>query len=461
MSDDAGAAAPDEAGSADTEPAATTTAVAEATPAPAGNDAGAGRGPALPDDDGGGGGGGGDSSRPESEFVRLLRRMTEANVVVVTICALIIALVLGGLLICVTTPAVLQGWGKLFSHPGHAIAVTWDTVTGAYVALLEGAIFNPHAHGATAAFSPISETLVSATPLILAGLGVALGFSTGVFNIGGQGQLIAGALAALYVGFEVHAPIGIHLPLVILAGAAGGAILGFVPGYLKARTGAHEVITTIMLNYIMLQLLNYLLTVSPFQQPGQSNAISRSLPATAVMPHLFGSTLRANLGLVVALVVAGGAAWLTNRSRLGFSFKVIGLNPDAGRNAGMDVRRITVLVMMISGALIGLAGMATLTGTDFFMAEQYGGNTGFNAITVALLGRNKPGGVVLGSLLFAALITGARNMQGVTGIPTDLTTVIQALMVFCVATPALVREIFRLREARGGPAAIATKGWSG
>jgi ABC-type uncharacterized transport system permease subunit len=433
-------------------PAGATTAVAEPTaPAETAGDAG------TPRDAQAGRGG----ERSESAAVGLLRRLTEANVLVVTVCALVIALVLGGLLICVTTPAVLQAWGKIFSHPGHAIAVTWDTVTGAYVALLEGAIFNPHAHGATAAFNPISETLVSATPLILAGLGVALGFSTGVFNIGGQGQLIAGALGALYVGFQVHAPIGIHLPLVILGGAAGGAIVGFIPGYLKARTGAHEVITTIMLNYIMLDLLSYLLSVSPFQQPGQNNSISKPMPSTAIMPHLFGSTLRANLGLLVALAAAAGVAWLANRSRLGFSFKVIGLNPDAGRTAGMDVRRVTVLVMAISGALVGLAGMATLSGTDFFLSTNYGGNTGFDAITVALLGRNRPIGVVLGSLLFATLITGARNMQAVTGIPTDLSTVIQALMVFCVATPALVREIFRLREARGGQLAISTKGWSG
>jgi simple sugar transport system permease protein len=407
---------------------------------------------------------------------RFLRWLTEANAFMVTACALLAGLFVGAVLICVTTPAVLQAWGHIGSHPGHAFGQTWTTVAGAYSALLEGSIINPsilsHAistghgwfsapPGQTPVFAPLSETLVAATPLILAGTGVAMGFATGVFNIGGQGQFICGALAALYVGFQFRLPIGIHLPLVILAGAAGGAVAGFIPGILKARTGAHEVITTIMLNYIVIDLVGWLLTGPPFQQPGQSNTVSKSLPTTAQMPHLFGSGLRVNLSFLFALAMAGLASWLMGRSRLGFAFRVSGLNPDAARTAGIDARRITVLALVISGAFVGMAGMATLSGTDFFMTSTpFGGETGFNAITVALLGRNKPGGVVLGSLLFAALISGGRNMQAVTGIPIDLTTVIQAIIVFFVATPALVREVFRLREAKGGSVRIATKGWA-
>jgi simple sugar transport system permease protein len=404
----------------------------------------------------------GEPTGPErrSRALDLLQRLSEANALVVTVCAIFAALVVGALLILCTTPTVLQAWGHVGSNPGHAFGESWSTVAAAYSSLVEGSIFNPHAQGLTQAFNPISETLVAATPLMLAGLGVGLGFSTGVFNIGGQGQLIAGAVAALWVGTEIKAPIGIHIPLVILAGALGGAVAGLIPGILKAMTGAHEVITTIMLNYILLDLLEWLLTISPFQQPGQSNAISKRMPTTAQMPHLFGGTLRVNLALIVALLMALVTWWLMRRSRLGFSFKVIGLNPDAGKTAGIDARRVTILVLMISGALVGMAGMATLSGTDFFLSTGYGGNTGFNAITVALLGRNNPGGIVLGSLLFAALISGGRNMQAVTGIPIDLTTVIQAVIVFMVATPALVREVFRLREARGGQARIASKGWA-
>jgi simple sugar transport system permease protein len=399
----------------------------------------------------------------------IAHRLVEANVAVVTFLAVFCGLVFGAILIIVTTPVTLHAWGNIGSNPVHAFGQSIRTVGTAYGDLFTGSIFSPstlgHAvstgHGWTSLFTPLSETLVSATPLILAGTGVALGFSTGVFNIGGQGQLIAGAIAATYVGFGVHLPLPLHVPLVILAGAAGGAVAGFIPGYLKARTGAHEVIVTIMLNYIFLDLLDYLLTTKPLQQPGQSNSISQTIPSSATLPHLFGSSLRVNAGLIVALVVAAGMSWFMRRSTLGFTFRVIGSNPDAGRTAGMDSRRATILVLTISGALVGLAGMSTVAGTDFFISTAYGGGTGFNAITVALLGRNKPIGVVLGSLLFAALGTGGRYMQATTGIPLDLTTVIQAVIVFFVATPALIREIFRLREAGAGKILLFTKGWAG
>jgi simple sugar transport system permease protein len=402
-----------------------------------------------------------------TEWTRYFRRLAEANVVVVTVLAVFSALVLGAILILVTTPTVLDAWGKVGSAPGEAFALSFHTVANAYSAMFEGSIFSPSAvghaistgRGWTAAFSPLYETLVSATPLMLAGMGVAIGFSTGVFNIGAQGQLIGGALGALYVGFEVHATIWLHLPLVIIAGAVGGALVGLVPGVLKAYTGAHEVIVTIMLNYVVLDLLVYLLTTAPFQQPGQSNSISRTMPNSARLPHLLGSGLRVNAGLIVAVAVILGAVWFTRRSTLGFSFRVIGLNPAAGKTAGMDVRKVTILVLALSGALAGLAGMATLSGTDFFMSTGYGGNIGFNAITVALLGRNKPLGVFLGSLLFAAMITGGRNMQAVTGIDLDLTTVIQAIIVFMVATPALVREIYRLKDSGRSLTQLIAKGW--
>ena len=400
--------------------------------------------------------------------MRYLRRLGEANAAVVTVLAVFSALVLGAILILVTTPAVLDAWGNIGSAPGAAFSITFHTVANAYSAMFTGSIFSPSAvshavstgQGWTAVFTPISETLVSATPLILAGVGVAIGFSTGVFNIGAQGQLIGGALAALYVGFEIHATIWIHLPLVVIAGAVGGGIVGFIPGILKAKTGAHEVITTIMLNYVVLDLLVYLLTTQPFQQPGQSNSISRTMPVSAQIPHLFGSGLRVNGGFLIAVAVVIAAGWFTRKSTLGFSFRVIGLNPDAGRVAGMNTKRTTILVLTLSGALAGLAGMATLSGTDFFLSSGYGGNIGFYAITVALLGRNRPFGVFLGSLLFAALDTGGRSMQAATGVPLDLTTVIQAIIVFFVATPLLVREIYRLKPVTGTQTSVVSKGWS-
>jgi general nucleoside transport system permease protein len=408
-------------------------------------------------------------ARQRPWWSRALHYMIEANTAVVTLLAVVSGLIFGAVLIIVTTPATLHAWGNVGSDPWHAISESFSTVGTAYGDLFTGSIFSPSAlkhavstgHGWDAVLTPLSETLVAATPLIIAGTGVALGFSTGVFNIGGQGQLIAGAIAATYVGFGIHLPLPLHVPLVIAAGAAGGAVAGFIPGILKARTGAHEVITTIMLNYIFLDLLDYLLTTKPLQQPGQSNSISQTIPSSATLPHLLGPNLRVNFGLIVALAVAAGASWFMNRSTLGFTFRVIGSNADAGRTAGMDSRRATVLVLTISGALVGLAGMSTLAGTDFFLSSGYGGAVGFNAITVALLGRNKPLGVVLGSLLFAALITGGRYMQAATGIPIDLTTVIQAVIVFFVATPALVREIYHLRPSGANKILLFTKGWAG
>jgi len=396
-----------------------------------------------------------------------MQAIATANPVTVTVLAIFTALVFGAVLIDVTSLSVLHAWGRIGAHPGEALSLTFTVPADAYGSILAGSILSPHSLGHAIStgkgwhnvFNPLSETTVDATPLILAGIGVALGFRSGVFNIGAQGQFIAGALAALYVGFEVRLPIGIHLPLVVLAGAAGGAIAGFIPGILKARTGAHEVIVTIMLNYVFLNLLDYLLSEQPFQLQGQTNEVSRSVLATARMPHL--PSLRANISFLIALAIAAAASWFLKRSTLGFSFRVIGANANAGRTAGMSTAKVTVLALAISGMLAGLAGMANVSGVDFFVESGYGGNYGFNAITVALLGRNRPWGVVAGSLLFAVLDVGGVAMQVNTGISLDLTAVIQATIIFFIATPMLVREVYRLRATGAGAMQLFTKGWSG
>jgi general nucleoside transport system permease protein len=416
-----------------------------------------------------GGTGGASTTGAPPLYKRLLSRLVEANPAVVTVLSVFTALVFGGVLIDVTSATVLHAWSHVGSHPGRALSLTISTVADAYGAILSGSVLSPSAlghaistgHGWTQVFNPLSETCVAATPLILAGVGVAIGFRTGVFNIGAQGQLIAGSIVALYVGFAVHLPIGIHLPLVILAGAAGGAAAGLIPGILKARTGAHEVIVTIMLNYVFLNLLNYILGGAPFQLPGQTNEISQKMLPTARMPHLFGSSLRVNLSFVIAIAMAALASWFMNRSTLGFSFKVSGANANAARTAGMSSTKVTILVFAISGLFAGMAGMATLSGTNFFLSSGYGGTIGFNAITVALLGRNRPWGVVWASMLFALLDVGGASMQIRTGITLDLTSVIQATIIFFIATPMLVREIYRLRSTGAGALQLFTKGWSG
>jgi general nucleoside transport system permease protein len=401
----------------------------------------------------------------------------EGNSVVVTILAIVTAIVLGGLLIAFTNKTVLHAWGSLFSNPGNAIAQAWDSASGAYVAMFEGAIFNPHSISAlfqqkslsvafsdgtvSAVFNPLSETAVSATPLILAGLSVAVAFRAGLFNIGGESQFIGGSILATWLGFGVSMPPVIHVVVCVIGGFVGGAVLGWAVGFLKARTGAHEVIVTIMLNYIMAYLLSYLLSVTALEKPGAAgNLISPNIAGNAHLPLLFGSHLRVNAGFLLALACALGVWWLMTRSTLGFEFRTVGANPNAARSAGMSVERTWIMAMLIAGGLAGLAASTVIQGTDFSLNFQSYGTYGIDAITVALLGRTRPGGVVLAALLYGALHAGAPLMQTNTGTPVDIVQVIQALIVMFVAAPPLIRAIYRLRAAKaGGTGQVLSKGW--
>jgi ABC-type uncharacterized transport system permease subunit len=263
----------------------------------------------------------------------------------------------------------------------------------------------------------------------------------------------------------LHMPMVLHLPLTLLAGIAGGMIAGAVPGILKAFTGAHEVIVTIMFNYVIYAFLLFTVLSTPFQRPGQQNDISRSMDPSAQLAPLFGtnSGLRVNYGIFVALGVVVFAWWFLDRSSLGFDFRVTGANPSAARASGINARVVMVLVFLISGGMAGLAGITQAASTTHFIDGGFligSAGIGFTAITVALLGRNRPVGIVLSSLLFAALGVGGRAMQASTGIPLDLATVIQSAIVLFVATPVLVKEIFRLRAAPTKTLELATKGWS-
>ena len=418
--------------------------------------------------------------REKGSFSRaILDGILEGNSVVVTILAIVSAIVLGGLLIAFTNQVVLNAWGVFFSHPGNAIAQAWDTASGAYVAIFEGSIFNPHAvaslfqqkslsvalHDGTvsAVFNPLSETAVNATPLILAGLSVAIAFQTGLFNIGGESQFIGGAILATWLGYGVSLPIVVHVVVCVIGGFVGGAALGWVVGFLKARTGAHEVIVTIMLNYVMAYLLAYLLSKpSLMGKPGSNgNLITSNIASNAHLPLLFGTHLRVNAGFLVALACAVGVWWLMSRSTLGFEFRTVGANPNAARSAGMSVTRSWILVMLIAGGLAGLSASTVIQGTDFSLNFQSFGTYGIDAITVALLGRARPGGVVLAALLYGALHAGAPGMQSSTGVPVDIVEVIQALIVMFVAAPPLVRAIYRLRETRAaGATDQLSKGWN-
>jgi simple sugar transport system permease protein len=398
------------------------------------------------------------------------RSRRRGDTTLVTVLAITVALVIGAVLIALSDSDVLNAFGYFFAAPGDAVSASWSAISDAYSALFQGAIVNPETIRAVAdgdgsvstVFGPLSETVVTATPLICAGLSVSLAFRSGLFNIGGEGQVAVGAITAGYVGFAWHLPPVLHLAAAVLAGVVGGAAWGFIAGWLKARTGAHEVITTIMLNYIALYLLLYLLGTPRFQRPGRSDAISYEVDGDARLPHLAGSNLRLHAGILLALAAAGVVAWLLHRSTLGFRLRAVGANPDAARSAGMSVERTFVLAMLLAGGLAGLAGATQVLGTAYTLTPGVSANIGFDAITVALLGRATPGGTVLAGLLFGALRAGGVQMQAQTGTPIDVVTVIQALIVIFIAAPPLIRAIFRLRAARaGGTGATLAKGWNG
>jgi simple sugar transport system permease protein len=408
----------------------------------------------------------------------LIESVVEGNSVVVTAAAIVAAIVVGGLLIAFTDPAVLHVWGSFFAEPGYAVGRAWDSAAGAYYAMFQGSIFNPHTVAAvfqqksigvafsdgtvSQVFNPISETAVNATPLILAGLAVALAFRAGLFNIGAQSQFIGGALVCTYLGFGLSLPPVVHVVVCVLGAFAGGAVIGWLTGLLKATTGAHEVIVTIMLNYVLADFLSWILGTSAMQRPGRSDLISPLIAGDAHLPLLLGSHLRVNAGFLLALAAAAGVWWLLSRSTIGFEFRSVGANARAARSAGMSVSRTWILVMLISGGLAGLAAASVVQGTDFTLTFQSYGTYGIDAITVALLGRARPLGVVLAALLFGALHAGGIAMQASTSTPETITTVIQSLVVLFVAAPPLIRGLFRMHKAAGrdgGPS--LAKGWNG
>ena len=405
---------------------------------------------------------------PGSVSHTIIDAVMDGQPAVVTFLAIVAALVIGGLLIAFSDPVVLHAWSQFFSAPGNAIAQAWDAVAAAYSALFEGAILNPHTvaaafHGGSvgAIFYPLSQTGSQATPLILTGLSVAIAFRAGLFNIGASGQWIGGAIVATYLGFAISLPPVVHVVVCLLGGFAGGAVIGWLVGELKARTGAHEVIVTIMLNYIMYNLLAFLLSTSiALQLPGQANEISPNIAANAALPHVGGPPPQVDAGLLVALAAAAAVWWLLSRSTTGFRFRTVGANPSAARTAGMNVERSWVLVMLIAGGLAGLAGAAVIQGPLQNLTFNSYGTYGIDGITVALLGRAKPGGVVLAALLFGALYAGGTTMEAATQVPSDIVEVLQGLIVLFVAAPPLVRAMFRLRKARAAGLEAVPKGWN-
>ena len=322
---------------------------------------------------------------------------------------------------------------------GGVIILVSSLVTGAFDPLLPFKAYGALLRGAFGNLNGILFSIVSATPLILGGMAVGLGFKAGLFNIGAQGQFLMGALGAAAIGaYLAQAPGPVAITVAILAGALFGAAWGFIPGALKAWTGAHEVVTTIMLNFIAGAVIGYLIT-GPLEAPGFS--FSRTGPlGNAELPTFFGTSI--HLGVFIAFALVPVVWWLLWRSTLGFEIRTVGANPDAARYAGMHPALITILTMSLCGLLAGLAGAGQILGISHFMNASYGTSIGFDSISVALLGRAHPVGITLAALLFGVLRAGSGLMQIDAGIPVEIIDVIQAtILLFLTARLIRVRAL--------------------
>ena len=291
----------------------------------------------------------------------------------------------------------------------------------------------------------IANTVSFLTPLILAGLSVAIAFRAGLFNIGVQGQLIVGAILATIVGQRLGSwPAILLIPAVLLAGIVGGAAWSGIAGVLKALTGAHEVVTTIMLNYVAFNLLKFLVVNGPMQAPN-SSAISLPVSANAQLPTFIpsnitffgqpGGVYHADYGLFIALIAAGVFFFIMRRTALGYEIRAVGQSQRAARYAGISVKRTIIVTMLISGAFAGLTGAQMIAGGSlhYLYADLANDSTGFDAIAVALLGQNTAIGVALSAILFGALHAGGSVMQSDAGVSSRIIEILQAIILFSLA----------------------------
>lgn len=377
---------------------------------------------------------------------------------VTTVLAIVAAMIVGGILMAITNKDVQAAAGYFFARPGDMIVAVWNAVYGGYEALFRGSIFNPRGADFATQIRPLTNTLGFAAPLIAAGLGVGLAFRVGLFNIGGRGQILIACAVAGLLTFNLNLPMFLQLPITLAAGIAGGAIWGGIVGLLKARTGAHEVILTIMLNYIAFYLVTWMVrTPGLLQRPAGDQPISGPTPANAQFPELFGPRFPLlDWGFIIVIAATVFVWWLVERSSLGFRLRAVGENPNAARAAGISVQRMYVYAMLFAGGLAGLAGMNQIQGSVTSGFDGYiDAGIGFDAITVALLGRSRAWGVFAAGILFGAMKAGSFTMQASQGIPVDIVLVVQSLIVLFIAAPPLVRTIFFLPKTEAEKAAKA------
>jgi general nucleoside transport system permease protein len=372
----------------------------------------------------------------------------------IPVLSIITGLIVGAIFIAFTNIEVYAAFKTSF---GAGMSAAWNSIASSYSALFTGAIGNPKAMSAAIrsgdhakllkAFTPILESLVATTPYIFAGLAVALGFKSGVFNIGAEGQLFIGASASVFVGFYfTDLPAYIHIPFALLAGVVGGGIWGFIPGWLKAKTGGHEVINTIMMNYIAFFLNDWLLR-GPLRRQDTMQPVSPYIQKSAELPQVF-PPLRFHIGFFIAIAFIFLVYIFLFKTTWGFNLRMVGANASAAKYAGVNVPRYTILAMTLSGALAGLAGANEVLGVNHWLAVSFSSGYGFDSIALALLGNNNPFGVGLAALLFGTLNNGATRMQMTAQTPVEIISIIQAIILMFIAAPAIIRTIYRLREPK-------------
>lgn len=391
------------------------------------------------------------------------------SVILIPVLAILTGLIIGALLIAATSSSVYAAFGESF---WSGIKTAFHEIVVAYGALFSGSIGDPVRIIAALkagdpkvireALNPFLESLVQATPYIFAGLAVSLGFRAGLFNIGVEGQLFIGAACATYVGYSITGlPAYIHMPLALLAGALGGALWGFIPGLLKATTGGHEVINTIMMNWIAFRFTEWLLS-GPMTRPGSGGMpLSPIIQESARIPQFFQAPIRFHLGFFIALAFAWLVWWLLFKTTWGLNMRTVGTNPRAAKYAGLSVVKTTVVGMALSGGLAGLAGANQILAINRSMALGLSSGYGFDSIALALIGNNHPVGVVLAAILFGTLRNGATRMMVVSAIPIDIIDVIQAIILMFVAAPAIIRAIYRLRKPKLEETTVFVSGWGG
>ena len=383
--------------------------------------------------------------------------------------AIFTGLLVGAILIAVTSTEVYAAFGESI---GKGFVTAFQQIFTAYRALFTGSLGDPvriinalrmgDAKEIRMAINPFLESLVQATPYIFTGLAVALGFRSGLFNIGVGGRLFIGAGAATYVGYAIKGlPPYIHMPLALLAGAAGGAFWGFIPGLLKAKTGGHEVINTIMLNWIAFRLTEWLLSGPMTREGSGGMPLSPIIEKSAQIPQFFESPIRFHLGFFIALATAWLIWFLLFKTTWGLNLRTVGTNPRAAKYAGLNTTNSIIVAMSLSGALAGLAGANQILAVNRSMALGLSSGYGYDSIALALIGNNHPVGVILSSLLFGTLRNGAPGMRSFFGIPFNFVDFTQPIILIFVPAPAIIRAIYHIKQPKKEEETVFVSGWGG